>query len=145
MEIDGKATEFYFRALSSWSGAAEKKVKCSAEDAEDAEDDDRGDDPMISSPVPPRPGAHLRIRQNSRSDRNNQQPAADPLPPPPPLVLQQQREGERESLIFPFASRPLNVGFNLAAEGGGGAAERHHRASINYVKIDTFESSPLGN
>lgn len=37
MEIDDKATEFYFSALSSWSGAAETKVKCGggADAAED--------------------------------------------------------------------------------------------------------------
>lgn len=45
---------YYFSALSSRSSAAEKKVKCGAEGEGD------GDPMVVSSPIPPRPGAHKR-------------------------------------------------------------------------------------
>lgn len=80
MESDDKATEFYFSAFTSWSGAAEKKVKCGADDADDAEDDGDGD-PMISPPP-----QSLRVqeertgkertekKQNSPSERKDNEP-----------------------------------------------------------------------
>lgn len=64
---------YYFSALSSRSSAGEKKVKCGAEGEGD------GDPMVVSSPIPPRPGAHKRRarlwkrwRQNSGSDRNKE-------------------------------------------------------------------------
>lgn len=62
---------YYFSALSSRSSAAENKVKCGGEGD--------GDPMVVSSPIPPRPGAHKRRarlwkrwRQNSGSDRNKE-------------------------------------------------------------------------